>query len=354
MTGPPFHDDATRSVLPPDAVDLPLAEKLAFLRQPGAYAEATAQVEVRETHMSWVFLTASHAYKLKKPVRYSYLDYSTLERRRSMCEQEILLNRRLADWVYLGIAVLVRDHAGRLALRTADAPVDGIAVEWLVQMRRLPDAQMLDNAIRQDTVQHADAARTASHLAAFFSSAPPVAATTHDFVGRLRRAIAENAAGIAAAGVEGLQPGTVADRLAAFLDRQHDLLERRVAGGKFIEGHGDLRPEHVYLGRPPAIIDCIEFSRELRLIDPLEELAFLWMECIRLGAGTWGELFLKIYLRESQDRAPEALMLFYMSLRACLRARLALGHLADAADAAHWRAKAREYLEIARRFADGL
>lgn len=347
--GPQSHPERS-----PAGTDDALGDKLAFLRKPTAYAEATAWVEARETHMSWVFLTEGYAYKLKKPVRYSYLDYASLERRRSMCEQEVLLNRRLAAWVYLGVAALVRDAAGQLALCAAGTPVGGTVVEWLVQMRRLPEERMLDHAIRRNAVHEVDAARTAGHVAAFLAHAPRAARTAQEHIGRQRRAIAENAAAIAAARLPGGQAERVTERLSAFLDNRNGVLESRVAAGKIVEGHGDLRPEHVFLGQPAAVIDCIEFDRELRLIDPLEELAFLWMECIRLGAGQWGEMFLQVYLRESGDRAAEELLQFYMSSRAFLRARLALGHLDGAHDAKHWLGKAEEYLEIAGRFAAGL
>lgn len=334
-----------------------MADKLDFLGKPAAYvgtAEgATAWVEARETHMSWVFLTERLAYKLKKPVRYAYLDYGSLEKRRAMCEQEVLLNRRLAAWVYLGVAALVRDSAGQLALCPAGSPVGGTVVEWLVQMRRLPEERMLDNAIRRNAVIEVDVARTAGHVAAFLTQAPRAARTTQEHIARLRRGLAENAAGIAAHDPSGHQARRLTERLAAFLETRGSLLESRVAAGKIVEGHGDLRPEHVFLGQPAAVIDCIEFDRELRLIDPLEELAFLWMECIRLGAARWGELFLETYLRESGEHAPEELLRFYMSSRACLRARLALGHLDGAHDASHWRGKAGEYLDIAERFASG-
>jgi aminoglycoside phosphotransferase family enzyme len=341
-----------------DEAGVALADKLAFLRRPQSYSISTTLVQARETHMSWVFLTGHEVYKLKKPVRHAYLDYGSLERRRAMCEQEVLLNRRLAGWVYLGLAALVRDPAGRLGLSLnpspGAAPPGGSVVEWLVRMRRLPDAQMLDHAIRCNTVRAADARRTAAHLAAFFGRAPRAGRTPAEQLGTLRQAIAQNAAAIAADGGRHLAIAPLAARLSAFLDVHAALIERRVAEGRIVEGHGDLRPEHVFLGQPPAVIDCIEFDRELRLNDPLDELAFLWMECMHLGAGQWGELFLDTYLRRSGDHAPRSLLHFYMSLRACLRTRLALGHLYDAPDAARWLAKANRYFALATRFAAGL
>lgn len=180
----------------PATTEEPLADKLAFLRRPQAYPGGRRDIEARETHMSWVFLDGRCAYKLKKPLRQPYLDYSSLRQRRLMCEQEVRLNRRLADWVYVGVAALVRDAAGDLALRNAGEAIDGQVVEWLVQMRRLPDALMLDHAIRHGTVREADAMRTATHLATFFARAPGVARTGDAHVRSLRRLLAEHAAAI--------------------------------------------------------------------------------------------------------------------------------------------------------------
>jgi len=124
-----------------------IEEKIAFLRQPDVYPDRSKRVEVIETHMSWVFLTESLVYKLKKPVRYDFLDFSTLAARKKDCEWEISLNRRLAGQVYLGTVPLTLQEDGDLQLNG-----EGRVVDWLVQMRRLPAGRMLDAAIREGTV----------------------------------------------------------------------------------------------------------------------------------------------------------------------------------------------------------
>ena len=133
-----------------------------------------------------------------------------------------------------------------------------------------------------------------------------------------------------------------------------DLLvnDTRIEQGRIIEGHGDLRPEHIFLGEPAAIIDCLEFDRALRLLDPLEELAFLSMECDRLGAAKWGQLFIDVYHRHVGDDAAEELMCFYGASRACLRSRLAVGHLHDGEirEPRRWLDQADRYLELANRY----
>ena len=124
-----------------------IAEKVAFLCRPEAYASRPTRVELKETHMSCLFLTDRHVWKLKKPARYDYLDFSTVEARKADCELEVELNRRLAPDVYLGVVPLVSDPHGRMHIGG-----EGRIIDWLVVMRRLPEDRMLDAAIHAHTV----------------------------------------------------------------------------------------------------------------------------------------------------------------------------------------------------------
>ncbi|MDA8381944.1 MAG: hypothetical protein M0037_02510, partial [Betaproteobacteria bacterium] len=143
-----------------------LEAKVAFLKRPEAYPERPAEVQAVETHISWVFLTDDHAYKLKKPVRHAYLDFSTLEARRLDCEAEVRLNRRLAPAVYLGTVALTYSQEDGLGLDGS-----GKIVDWLVKMRRLPAERMLDSLIRSGAVRRAEILQLGSRLAGFYASA---------------------------------------------------------------------------------------------------------------------------------------------------------------------------------------
>jgi aminoglycoside phosphotransferase family enzyme len=147
-------------------------------------------------------------------------------------------------------------------------------------------------------------------------------------------------------------------RIAALCARQRRLLaafgsclDARVAAGRIVEGHGDLRPEHVWLGEPPAIIDCLEFSRELRWLDGADEVGFLALECERAHAAPLGRVLLQAWREASGDAVPEALVHFYQSCRACSRARLAIRHLREARyrGSPVWRRRALRYLALADR-----
>jgi aminoglycoside phosphotransferase family enzyme len=323
-----------------------LEAKVAFLRRPEAYAERPCRVEVVETHMSCVFLTERHAYKLKKPVRYDSLDFRTPELRRWDCAEEVRLNRRLARDVYLGILSLTVDAQGNLALGGG-----GEAVDWLVHMRRLPADRMLDRLIGEGRIEQADVGPAARLLADFYAHARPVEISAGAYRERLtegicddRRELRRREFGLSADRVTAL-----AGELLAFLARQPALFDQRVGEGRIVEGHGDLRPEHICLVPEPAIIDCLEFSRELRLLDPADELAFLALECDRLGNPAVGRWFLETYSEVTHDEPPEALQGFHRTYRALRRAKIAIWHLQDPAvpDPNRWRRRARRYLDLA-------
>lgn len=335
--------------MPDPSVDVALADKVAFLQRPESYAERPAAVEAVETHLAWVFLTDRHAYKLKKPVRYPFLDFSTIAARRRDAMEEVRLNQRLAPGVYLGAVPLTADQ-GRLGLGPPGTPVD-----WLVWMRRLPRTRMLDYAIAAGTVPHAAVCAVVELLVAFYHDAPCVPVTAAVYQGRLLAEIDADARALDEPRYD--LPAGLVTRVAgaqrAFLVRRGELLSSRASGGRIVEGHGDLRPEHVCLGPPPVIIDCVEFNRQFRTLDPVDELAYLAMECERLGAPGVGAMLLAEYIARSGDHPPPRLIHFYQSVRATLRAKLAAWHLDDPSVLypSQWYNRARAYLALAERHA---
>jgi aminoglycoside phosphotransferase family enzyme len=324
-----------------------LADKVAFLSRPEAYPDRPARVVSKETHMSWVFLTDRYAFKLKKPIRHVGQDLRSLEARRRNALEEIRLNRRLAPDVYIGeVALTVTAGA---ALRLGG---EGRVIDWLVQMHRLPAERMLDRLIAGERVRKADVVRLARRLAAFYAASPPQRITPSDYRARFATDIAANMTELRRPVFE------MPDALSAtpcraqldFLRRHAGLFERRVTEGRIVEAHGDLRPEHVFLGAEVAVIDCLEFNQSFRQLDPLDELSFLAMECEGLGAASLGPLLVATYCRAAKDRPPEGLVSFYKSYRACLRAKLCLWHLLESPvpEPSTWKARARRYLELAR------
>lgn len=321
-------------------------EKVGLLSQPAAYGAGVSAVDAIQTHMSWVFLTGRRVYKLKKPIASRYLDFSTVERRRVHCETEVRLNRRLAGDVYVGVVALTREHDGSLALDGHGEPVD-----WLVVMKQLPATRMLDVVMAAGGISDDDIRRLGAVLAGFYRRSPGEPMTVGEYLERFRVTIDEVAATLCSPRY-GLDTAPVAwlRRLQQkFVEDSRQLLVQRVEAGRIVEGHGDLRPEHVCLIEPPVIIDCLEFDRELRLLDPVDELAYLALECERLGQRAIGERVLTDYFCALDDQPPPELVAFYTVFRACLRAQIALWHIDDPAidDQPKWRRRADAYLGVA-------
>ncbi len=306
-----------------------------------------ATVEIRETHMSWVFLTEKHAYKLKKPVKLPHLDFSTAARRRHFCEEEDRLNRRLAADTYLGVvAVYGSDEAGFGFDR------HGPAVDWLVKMKRLSAEKMLDRRIENGSVQGHAIEHLAQHLASFYRALPAEQSAGATVIHRLKRELAIDRRVLLDPRFEiGNKAETLASSAESALEILADEIGARAARGRIIEGHGDLRPEHVWLGEPLQIIDCLEFNRELRLLDSYDEVRGLGMECAVLGARWVSDSLLAGVVRHLGDPPSPELMACYAALRGLTRARLCVAHLLETPvrKPQKWRPLAARYLDEAER-----
>lgn len=329
-----------------DIKDAPtLAQKVAFLSDPAAYPAGCGAVVRRETHMSWVFLADGAAYKLKKPVRLPYLDFSSLPLRETACRAEFHLNQRLAPGIYKGVVPLTR-RDGALAVGGG-----GEVVDWLVWMRRLDESRTLEARLLAGRLSRADLDALVVPLARFYRTARPAGLRPGELLARWRKAVAENLP-VLLDPRSGMPRGLVR-RLARverqFLRQRSCQLAARAA--HVVEGHGDLRPEHIWIGPEVKIIDRLEFSAKLRAIDPVDELAFLDLECARLGSPEAGRRLSQGVLRRLGQRPAPELYLFYRIYRALLRARLSIAHLLEPEPRTpeKWPPLARAYLKIAAR-----
>ncbi|GIW94698.1 MAG: hypothetical protein KatS3mg110_2739 [Pirellulaceae bacterium] len=319
------------------------------LQSPHAYPEPTKAVSVRETHISWVFLLDRHVYKIRKPVRFSFVDFSTLERRLDDCRRELRLNRRLAPDIYLDVVPLVQQPDGHYRFGVSGQPI-----EYAVRMVRLPEQLCLEQVLRRTSITPYQQEGLIRVLAGFYQRLPPVTLATEAYCQRIAGHIADNENDL----VPRVSPGTrtlvqrVLQSQRLFLHVFQHELDTRVQDGRIIEGHGDLRPEHIYLTDPPIVIDAVEFSRELRELDVWDELAFLAMECDRLG-----HRYLGCQLREAMrhrlaDPASDRLWNFYKIYRATVRAKVAAltAEQLDGRAQATLRAQVRDYLLLAEQY----
>lgn len=291
-----------------------------WLSRPESYAHRPDRVERIQTHISQVFLAGEYVYKLKKPVRYDFLDFSTVSAREQACREEVRLNRRLAPETYLDIVPITRGAGDRLHLGGR-----GEVVDWLVQMRRLPTELTLDALHRRGQLRPEHIDRLAATLVRFYASLPPLKLTAEAYRERFLSHVLANCRELLAAGHH--LPRALVQRSCGFqlqlLRLRPELFDDRIRAGRIVAGHGDLRPEHICFSEPIAIFDCIEFNAEFRTLDVADELAFLAAECDFLGADWVGPQVLEKYQEHNGDKLPKVLWDFYKSYRACVRAKVA-------------------------------
>jgi uncharacterized protein len=332
----------------PDSDQLPVA-----LTRPDFYPEPVDRVEVRETHISWVFLAGDRAYKLKKPLVLSFLDYGTPQRRREMCREEVRLNRRLAPEAYIGVRAVARRPDGLALADESDAE----AIDYLVEMRRYDERSTLAARLRRGELRRAQVVRLAQRLAVFHEQARRVPAVGAPALGVQRR-IDENFHELLAIVEQRAELEWVLEleRFAnAFVIAHAQLLTTRARRGCVREVHGDLRAEHVVFGRRLEIVDCVEFDRRLRELDVADELAFLVMELTASGAERFARTLVDAYREAGGDPGPDQLIAFYAAYRALVRAKVALLRAAQQPASSSQRgrqsAAARDLLRLAAGFA---
>jgi uncharacterized protein len=314
-------------------------------------ATALGPVERRETHGSWVLLTRDRAYKIKKPIVLDFLDYGSLERRRAMCRAEVELNRRAAPDVYLGVRAVVPAVRG-VALAEDGAPD---AIEYVVEMRRFDEQRTLAASLARDDVTSETVAQIGRAVAGFHAGCPVM--RDRNGAEPVRRVIDDNFASLFT--LLGDDAGAHA-RLAraqrfavAFLAARGPQLDDRAAAGRMLDGHGDLRAEHVVLDSPLEIVDAIEFDPGLRQVDAGMDLAFLVMDLHARGRADLAGGLVRAYRRAGGDPGDDALLAFFAAYRAQVRAKVALVRAAqlDPEPAAATRREASELLSLADRLA---
>ncbi|MDQ6604015.1 MAG: phosphotransferase, partial [Chloroflexota bacterium] len=288
------------------------------LLRPEAYPHPADNLRVHETHISWVILAGPYAYKLKKPVNFGFLDFSTFARRAADCAVEITLNRRLCPNVYGGVVqIMERDGAYWVG-----GP--GRVVEPAVRMRRLPESGMLPALLERGAVDAPFVRRIARRLARFHAAAAtgpgidewgtPDAVRANweenfaqetPFVGRTLLASCE---------------ARIETYARDFLREHAALLAQRVATGRIRDGHGDLHCANICVeGRRLLLFDCLEFSPRYRCADVAADVAFLAMDLTRYGRADLAAAFIDAYIAASGDQQLRRLLPFYLSYRAYVR-----------------------------------
>jgi hypothetical protein len=324
------------------------AEMLLGLLRPSAYAHPVQAVELIETHISRVLLAGDFAYKLKRPLNLGFADFSSLERRRFFCDEEIRLNRRLAPDFYLGVVPITGPP---------ESPAmngDGDVLEYAVQMRRFPQRALLSNLSLDRPMIDAIVDRVAD----FHQSVPTARGDSpYGTPEAVLAPMRENFSQIREAAVQRDTLASIArlERWTLLMFRHLEArLQARRQGGYIRECHGDLHRGNIaVVAGEPVIFDCIDFNPRLRWIDTMSELAFLVMDLHEGGQSGLARRALNRYLVATGDYGGLAVLRFYQVYRAMVRAkviaiRLAQGGLRSGAERDRACAELRRYLRIAR------
>jgi len=320
------------------------------LLQPAAYPEPAPDVRLIQTHVSWIFLAGKFAYKIKKPVNFGFLDFSTIDRRRFYCQEELRLNRRLCPEIYLDV-IPVRETPGGAAFHG-----EGAILDYAVKMMRLPEERMADRLLTEGKLTGADVQSIAVTVAAFHQQA--LTGGEIDSYGSLetiRRNWEENFQQVAEFTGITITPedlATIREWTGQFMTAKAELFSLRVAGGFIRECDGDLHLENICLTERACIFDCIEFNSRFRYSDTVADIAFLTMDLEFHGRRDLARIFLEKYIAVSGDAGVSELVDFYAVYRAFIRGKVESFRLKDpgipVVEKAAAKDKAMSYFRLAR------
>jgi len=325
---------------------------IAFMRNPSSYPHKPATIRSTETHISWVFFASPFVYKVKKPVNFGFLDFSSLERRHHFCQREIELNRRLAPETYCGVLPIYRKG------ETFLFQPNGEIAEYCVQMKELRDGYFLHQLLERGLISAKEISQVISLLHRLYD-APPTFPKTEGWgtPEKLRITTDENLAlteKFVGKTITSSALATVRFFTDTFYQKGSDLLNERVQQDRIRDCHGDLRLEHIHLTPESiSIFDCIEFNDRLRFIDTANDLAFLAMDFDFAGRRDLGSLLLEIASREFIDPGLPKVTDFYKCYRAAVRGKVESleAESCAAAQAIQHANLAKRYFRLALRYA---
>ncbi len=319
------------------------------LSRPQAYAGAAGEVSLVRTHISLLFFAGERVYKVKKPVDLGFLDYTSVERRKHFCEEEVRLNRRMASRTYVGVVPIVERDGGHLFVGG-----EGETVDWAVEMVRLPAHRMLDAMLERGEIDNAMLGDVVELLVRFHAEAATgEGVDEHGSADAMRGNAEENFEQMRDSdALTATQRAFLRERALAFLDENAELLARRLREGRVREGHGDLHAGNLCFTRDGVVAyDCIEFNRRFRCCDVANELAFLAMDLDLRGYPGFAGGLVRRYASAAHDPEILALIDFYKGYRAIVRGKVATFTAADPAldDAqrARLRADAMRHVQLA-------
>lgn len=292
-----------------------------------AYPESTTKVELLQTHISFVFLTDNFVYKVKKPVNFGFLDFSTLKKRLHYCNCEVELNRRLSPETYLGV-VSVTDEGDRLKLSG-----DGKVVDYAVKMKRIPMDKLMIKLLRDGKITEEMVEQVGEKIAKFHA----IAGTSDEIdkfgeIKAIKFNTDENFDGTdryIGVTITEEQFEMIKDYTNSFYDDNGELFKQRIKAKKIRDCHGDLHMEHICFSDPITVFDCIEFNDRFRYCDTAADIAFLAMDLDFHRAPEFSKVLIDSYVGHSNDEGARDLLQFYKVYRAYVRGKVISFRLTD-------------------------
>jgi len=297
-------------------------EQIDKLRLEGEFPENSNTPELIETHISWVFVCDRFVYKIKKPIQYSFLDFSTMEKRKYYCNREIELNRRLTDDIYIDVQP-IKEKSYKVFIGEGEGEI----IDYAVRMRKLDRKLQMDSLLLNNKVTHSDIFNLAEKIATFHKNAGVI--YQKDFLD-VRKMFNDLEA---ERDYLGNHLNTDSSRIIShaidisnkFIEANKGLLANRLKIGFFRDCHGDLHSRNIFLLPSPQPFDCIEFNDDYRQIDVLNEVAFLCMDLDAFSRQDLSDLFLKFYNKLFPcmiTKEDYRLFVFYKSYRSNIRAKV--------------------------------
>lgn len=322
------------------------------LLNPTLYPDQPKDIRLTETHISLVFLTGDFVYKVKKPVNFGFLDFTSLEKRKYYCEQEVILNRRLAPTLYLGV-VPITEEDNKISLEGRGNPID-----YAVRMKQIPEASLMNRLLERKEIDSGVIEAISRKLVRFYAEAE-----TNDRIRSFARPErvkedtdenfeqTEKYVGVTVAG-EVYQE--IKEKTNRFFRTQEEIFYRRIKEGRIRDCHGDLRLEHIFWGEEISIFDCIEFNERFRYTDVAADIAFLAMDLDYHDREDLGEHLARSYMEQSGDAGLQAILDFYKCYRAYVRGKVESFRLDDPSICAQEKEealrRAKRYFHLSHRY----
>jgi len=332
------------------------ADVVRAMMSPEAYDEDVKKIEMVQTHISYVFLTGNYVYKIKKPVNFGFLDFSTLENRKFFCEKEFELNKRLCGDMYVAVVPINRSK-GQIKIKGA-----GGVVEYALKMRQMPQESMMSNLLKKNKIDEKIIGKIAKIIADFHSKAETnEKISKYGSIENISYIWNENfdqTVEFIGKTIDKDKFDFIKDKVNNFIKNNKNLFEKRISEGKIRDCHGDLHSGNIFIADKIYIFDCLEFNDRYRCSDVILDIAFFTMDLDLNGREDLSKYFVEKYVESSGEKELFKLLKFYECWRAYVRGKVMSLKLNDLhvneREKEEAEMMARKYFELSFKYANEL